>query len=88
MPESLKVTLLTQPDCRWCEDAKALLDRLAREYPMTIESLELASAEGEQAAGGAILFAPGILLDGEPLCYGRPSERKLRHALAAHATTH
>jgi len=30
---------------------------------------------------GGLLFPPGILIDGEPFSYGRPSERKLRHEL-------
>ncbi len=31
------------------------------------------------------MFPPGLFLDGEPFSYGRPSERKLRKALAQQA---
>ena len=33
------------------------------------------------ARAAGIMFPPGILIDGEPFSYGRPSERKLRRAL-------
>jgi glutaredoxin len=78
----MRVTLLTQEQCDFCVQAKDLLDRLAGEFPLTVETLDLASSEGQRlAAAGGILFPPGILLDGEPFSYGRPSERKLRREL-------
>lgn len=78
----MQVTLLTQESCSFCGDAKELLAKLAAEYPIDVTELELASAEGERlAARGGIMFPPGILLDGEPFAYGRPSERKLRREL-------
>jgi glutaredoxin len=79
----IRVTLLTRPQCGFCEDAKAILTRLAREYPLVIETMELDSSEGERLAlEGGVLLPPGIFLDGEPFSYGRPSERKLRRAVA------
>ena len=36
----------------------------------------------ELAQGGGLVFPPGIVISGEPSCYGRPSERNLRHKLA------
>jgi len=79
---SVQVTLLTQDACSFCGDAKALLAHLATEYPIEVTELDLASEEGERlAAEGGIMFPPGILLDGEPFAYGRPSERKLRREL-------
>ena len=78
----VRVTLLTAPQCRFCDDAKAILERVAKDYPLTIETVALDSPEGEQLAlQGNILFPPGLFLDGEPFSYGRPSERKLRQEL-------
>ena len=77
-----KVTLLTQEACSFCGDAKELLDRLAREYPLEVVELDLGSEEGMAlAAAGGIMFPPGIFVDGEAFGYGRPSERKLRREL-------
>jgi glutaredoxin len=78
----MHVTLLTQDDCAFCDDAKELLARLSREYPLEIQELDLGSDEGRRLAeAGGMMFAPGIVVDGEPFCYGRPSERKIRREL-------
>lgn len=79
---TVRVTLLTQDHCEFCRQAKELLDRLADEYSLTTEIVDLGSPAGQALSrDGGILFPPGILLDGEPFAYGRPSERKLRRAL-------
>jgi len=78
------VTLLTQAHCGFCEQAEKTLERLAREYPLALTSVNLASAEGHQLAlRHGIIFAPGVLLDDAFFSYGRLSERKLRRALDA-----
>lgn len=79
---TVEVTLLTQDACGFCDDAKELLDRLAGEFPIAVTEVDLRSTEGERlAVAGAMMFPPGILVDGEPFGYGRPSERKLRREL-------
>jgi glutaredoxin len=78
----MQVTLLTQDACGFCGEAKALLGRLSHEYPLQVVEVDLSSEQGERLAlAGGIMFPPGILLDGEPFGYGRPSERKLRREL-------
>lgn len=80
----IHLTLLTQPNCASCEHAEQVLARVARDVPITIEEIDLGSDRGRQlAAENGVLFAPGVLLDGQPFSYGRLSERKLRKALAA-----
>ncbi len=82
MSRFIEITLLTQPHCTFCDRAKEILDRLGREYPLQVREVDLASAEGQRlAATVGVLFAPGVLIDGEAFCYGRISERKLRWAL-------
>jgi thiol-disulfide isomerase/thioredoxin len=79
---TVEVTLLTQEACTSCDDAKAILQRLAAEHPLRIIEVDLASAGGQQLAEQAgVLFPPGILFDGDPVAYGRPSERQLRREL-------
>lgn len=85
-PDRVSVTLLTQPDCAYCEQARDVLERVSREHPLSIETLDLASTRGrELAERGGVLFAPGVFLDGEPFSYGRLSERKLRRELRRRA---
>jgi glutaredoxin len=79
---SIRVTLLTKPQCAFCEDAKAVLSRLADEYHIVIETVEVNSPAGELLAmRGGVLFPPGVFLDGKPFSYGRLSERRLRREL-------
>ena len=81
-PDRIEVLLLSQASCSFCDQAKAILDRLGGEYPLSVTTLELASSDGRAVAErGGIVFPPGIFLDGEPFSYGRLSERKLRREL-------
>lgn len=78
-----EITLLTQEDCRLCDQAKNVLERIRAEYRLTITQLDLTSEQGKALAVEAtVMFAPGVLLDGKPFSFGRLSERKLRKALA------
>lgn len=82
MSRPTEVTLLTQTDCSSCDAAKEILARVGREYPLQLCEIDLATAEGQRLATSAgVLFAPGVLLEGEAFSYGRLSERRLRRAL-------
>ena len=85
-----RVLLVSAPDCHFCAQAKAALDRLRREYALEVQEVSLASPEGQDlAARHGILFPPGLFLDGTFVGFGRASERKLRRLLEqrAHAAT-
>jgi glutaredoxin len=78
----VQITLLTQPSCAMCELAKEILARLGNEYPLSVSEVDLCSDEGKRlAAEAGVLFAPGVLVDGQTFSYGRLSERKLRRLL-------
>jgi glutaredoxin len=78
----VEVTLLTQADCALCEHAKQVLARVAADHRLTLTEVSLATEEGRGLATEAgVMFAPGVLLDGQPFAYGRLSERKLRKTL-------
>lgn len=75
-------TLLTKPDCAYCDQAKQVLDSVAADYPVAVEHLSLESPEGQVLARDVgAFFAPAVLLDGRLFSYGRLSERKLRRHL-------
>ncbi|MEJ7843548.1 MAG: glutaredoxin family protein [Rubrobacter sp.] len=79
----MEVMLLTQENCAFCDQAKEVLDRLSAEYPISVNTLDLATPEGQRLAWqGGVMFPPGIFLDGGAFSYGRPSEKKLRRELA------
>lgn len=78
----MEILLLTQTNCAFCETAKELVGRLAAEYGLSSATLDLATAEGRDLAqASGVLFPPGILIDGDAVCYGRPSERRLRREI-------
>lgn len=79
-----EVILLTKEDCDVCEQAKGVLARLQPELGLRVREVALDSEEGRSlAAGSGALFPPVLVVDGQPLFYGRLSERRLRKALAA-----
>ena len=76
------ITLLTTSECRFCEHAKQMLTRFTREMPFTVEIVDLDTPDGRRLAEQhGVLVAPGILVDGRMVGYGRPSERRLRREL-------
>lgn len=78
-----RLTLLTQPACAFCDQAKDVLARIAAQHPIEIAEVDLDSPEGRTLAmRHGVLFAPGILIDDQLVSYGRPSERRLRRELA------
>lgn len=81
----LKILVLTQENCAFCDLAREILERLSAEFSLSITTLSLDTPQGQELAlRNGILFAPGLFIDGKAFCYGRPSERKLRHAIEAH----
>ncbi len=82
------ITLLTRPDCALCAHAKRVLDRVGAEHPLRVDEVNLDSSHGQQlAARSGVMFAPGILLDGQPYAFGRLSEKALRRDLSRRAQT-
>lgn len=83
MPEPVEITLLTQTACAFCDHAKNVLDRVGQDHAVRVTEIDLASEQGMRLANRAgVMFAPGVLIDGEPFSYGRLSERKLRRTLS------
>jgi glutaredoxin len=81
---AVRVTLLTAPDCEWCEQAKAVLARVGWDYDLEVTECSTATEEGRDLmVRHRVAFPPGVLIDGEAFSYGRLSERKLRRELAA-----
>lgn len=78
----MEITLLTQENCAYCDQAREVLRRLSAEYPISVNKLDLGSPEGQALAErGGVMFPPGIFIGGESFSYGRLSERKLRREL-------
>ena len=78
----IDVLLVTSTGCHFCREADRLLERLEKQFPLTIDRIDLTSARGaEIARRWRIPFPPVLLIDGEYHGHGRISERKLTRAL-------
>ena len=75
----VNLTLLTQPACGYCDQAKEIISRLSIDFALNIREVDLETEEGRALAiQNAVMFAPGIFLNGKLFSYGRLSEKKLR----------
>jgi hypothetical protein len=82
-----EMTLLTQPACTLCDHAKTVLGRVSDDYELHITEVSMVDDPGLQLARDAgVMFAPGLLIDGELFSHGRLSEKKLRRHLSARST--
>jgi len=83
LESGIEITVLTQPDCAFCERAAQVLARVSHDHPLAVRHVPLDSDEGRALAQRhGVLFAPGVFLDGQLVSYGRLSERRLRRQLA------
>ena len=81
-----RVTVITKADCHFCDEAKALLARVAPELNLEVEVIGLDTVRGrELAISAGMVFPPAVLINGEPFSSGRLSERRLRHQLSTAA---
>lgn len=79
----IEVLLLTAPGCHWCADADALLTRLAGEFDLRVTKRDVGSSDQDLLLAHGALFPPALFVDGAFVQYGRPSEKRIRAALAA-----
>jgi glutaredoxin len=81
-PSPARIALLVQDNCVLCEQAKGVLTRVADDFPLVVEEIDLGSEQGRRLAQrGGVMFAPGIFVDDQMFGFGRLSEKKLRRAL-------
>ena len=79
-----RVTVVTAPDCHFCEDALSALDAVAQAYPLAVEEVA-----ADTPAGRALLgqhrtgMFPLVLIDGGFFSAGRLPRRKLARLLTA-----
>jgi glutaredoxin len=81
-PLPARIALLVQDNCALCEQAKEVLTRVAGDFPLVVEEIDLGSEQGRGLAQrGGVMFAPGVFVDDQMFGFGRLSEKKLRRAL-------
>lgn len=75
------VTLFSVPGCDACGPVRALLDRLAGEFPgLAVEEVDV-TEHPEAATRHRLLACPAVAVDGQVRFVGGVDERRLRIAL-------
>ena len=78
-----RLTLYSRPGCHLCDEMKAVVARLARSMPLTVEEIDISTdPELERLYG---LEIPVLLVDGKKAAKYRVTEEELRRLLAGRA---
>ena len=76
------LTIYSRPGCHLCDDMKALVARVIREFPAaTIDEIDISTDAALEARYG--LEIPVLEVDGRKVAKYRISEENLRKALTA-----
>lgn len=74
-----RITLYTKEGCHLCEKARVILDRVAEDYPLTVESFDITRDEGLYERYWDVI--PVVEVEGGPTFVSKVSEFRLRRAL-------
>ena len=80
-PPAHRLTLLSRPGCHLCDDARAIIARVAGELGVPWEERDIAQSQDDLRAYGQMI--PVTLIDGVQHDFWRVSEERLRTALRA-----
>jgi hypothetical protein len=75
-----EITLLTRPGCHLCDDARAVIARVAADLGVSWRERDITRSESDLRAYGDMI--PVTLIDGVQHDFWRVSEQRLRAALA------
>lgn len=73
---------ITSEGCEHCEETRALLHKIQKEYDLAIKEIDMASPQGmELVMQYRIMLAPAIIIDKNLISMGKVSEKSLREKL-------
>jgi glutaredoxin len=75
------ITLLTRPGCHLCDDARAVIARVAAELGISWQERDITRSESDLRDYSEMI--PVTLIDGVQHDFWRVSEQRLRAALSA-----
>ena len=80
-PAAATITLLSRPGCHLCDEARAVISRVAADLGVPWEERDITRSDEDLRAYGEMI--PVTLIDGVQHDFWRVSEQRLRKALAA-----
>jgi hypothetical protein len=78
------LTLYSRPGCHLCDEMKAVVDRVARWAPVTIDIIDISNDRQLESRYG--LEIPVLLVNGRKAAKYRVTEDELRRILEARST--
>jgi len=75
------LTLYSRPGCHLCDELKAVVVRVGKTVPLSLEEIDIAGDPALEALYG--LEIPVLMMDGRKLAKVRVTEEQLRRALQA-----
>ena len=75
------ITLLTRPGCHLCDQARAVIERVASEMGVSWQERDISGSPGDLEAYSDMV--PVTLIDGAQHDFWRVSEQRLRAALSS-----
>ncbi|MGH3259174.1 MAG: glutaredoxin family protein [Streptosporangiaceae bacterium] len=82
-PAGSRITLLSRPGCHLCDDARAVIERVAAELDIEWEERDITASPGDMRDYWDKI--PVTLVDGVQVDFWRVSETRLRAALGSAA---
>ena len=84
-PAPPRITLITKPGCHLCDEARDVIERVARD--LHVQWVELSVLDDPALSAAYSEQIPVILVDGEQHDYWGVDEGRLRAALASASVT-
>jgi glutaredoxin len=81
MDELPVVTIYSRPGCHLCDDMKAVVARVARSVPLTLEDIDISSDPALDASYGPEI--PVLMIGGKKAAKYRVTEDEVRRLLLA-----
>jgi glutaredoxin len=81
----VSVTIYSRPDCHLCDNMKAVVARVARSLPLTLENIDISTDPALEASYGAEI--PVLMIGGKKAAKYRVTEGELRRLLLRHLLT-
>jgi thiol-disulfide isomerase/thioredoxin len=79
----IALTLYSRPGCHLCDEMKAAIARVAREFPVTLEEIDISPDPALEARYGVEI--PVLLVDGRKAAKYRIGDEELRRLLESRA---
>ena len=79
----VSITIYSRPGCHLCDEMKAIVARVARSVPLTLEDIDISTDPALEASYGPDI--PVLMIGGKKAAKYRLTEGELRRLLVARA---